>query len=602
MDDPYPIPKLLRYLFGEAAETAHHAASPRLLLWCGAFDDWLEERGRKYRSGAYRLAERSWQRLLAQQGKLPWELAQADFEAHAAWMRAQGGYSSNYISHALGVLANFYRWCAARKVDPECSPGFNPAAGVRRPKTRPFEGASLLSRAEMEQLLGYMLRDSSPLGRREYAFTLARLHLGVALHSLQRLRWGQIHCASNGGDRKGEAWVRWRAEAEPVRLPEEAWEAIQQWLTASGRRADMREGDYIFTPLVDPLQREASDRGEAWARERYLSVDAIEDNLRLYGLRVGIDKRKLTPLALRRTALRLRLDSGDGPEQMRAFMDGQGRVRNTRRLMSLLPQLPPDPAPESQGAARPEAAELPLEAAFPQEPAIPAEPAHPVEAPLPLRKSIPYPPGYGMKHGLFAQSQPTEQVLEILAEDVQGVEAELTGLRLLSRGLMALQAQARSSRELSQLAQAYSLAAQRLATMITAEKQLEQGSQQGDWAENALAALDSIAEYFGDPPWSPDFRAEACSGDPYLAAGSRRLDEEIASMRLVLRTTLDLASEAKQQRQVGEYIHLVDVYSEACNRLMRLLRASQAGQGRLEAYLREFMDSALEEVTKTWSL
>jgi len=579
MDDPPPTPKLLVYLFGEAAETAQHAASPRLLLWCRAFDDWLEERGRKYRSGASRLAERSWKRLLGQQGKLPWELSQADFEAHAAWMRAQG-YSANYTAHALGVMANFYRWCAAQQVDPECPPGFNPAAGVRRPQYRPLEGASLLSRGEVERLLGYMQRDSSPLGRREYAFTLARLHLGVALHSLQRLRWGQIDCASTS-----EAWVRWRAEAEPVRLPEEAWEAIQQWLTASGRRADMREGDYIFTPLVDPLQREASDRGEAWARERYLSVDAIEDNLRLYGLRVGIDKRKLTPLALRRTALRLRLDSGDGPEQMRAFMDGQGRVRNTRRLMSLLPQLPPDPAPGSQGEpAHPEAAELPL------------------EAPLPLRKSIPYPPGYGMKHGLFAQSQPTEQVLEILAEDVHGVEAELTGLRLLSRGLMALQAQARSSRELSQLAQAYSLAAQRLATMITAEKQLEQGSQQGDWAENALAALDSIAEYFGDPPWSPDFRAEACSGDPYLAAGSRRLDEEIASMRLVLRTTLDLASEAKQQRQVGEYIHLVDVYSEACNRLMRLLRASQAGQGRLEAYLREFMDSALEEVTKTWSL
>ncbi len=325
-----------------------------------------------------------------------------------------------------------------RQVDPECPLSFNPAAGVRRPQSHPFDGASLLSRAEMERLLGYMQRDSSPLGRREYAFTLARLRLGVALHSLQKLRWGQIHC-----DRKGEAWVRWREEAEPVRLPEQAWEAIQQWLTASGRRADIREGDYIFTPLVDPLQREASDRGEAWARKRHLSVDAIEDNLRLYGLRVGIDKRKLTPLALRRTALRLRLDSGDGPEQMRAFMDGQGRVRNTRRLMGRLPRLPPDPAPESQG-----------------------EPA------LPLRKSMPYPPGAGLKHGLFAQSQPIGQVLEVLAEDVHGVEAELTGLRLLSRGLMALQAQARNGRELSQLAQAYSLTAQRLATMITAEKQL----------------------------------------------------------------------------------------------------------------------------------
>ena len=44
MDDPPPIPKLLRYLFGDAAETAHHAASPPLLLWCRAFDGWLAER------------------------------------------------------------------------------------------------------------------------------------------------------------------------------------------------------------------------------------------------------------------------------------------------------------------------------------------------------------------------------------------------------------------------------------------------------------------------------------------------------------------------------------------------------------------------------
>ena len=587
MDDPPPIPKLLRYLFGEAAETAHHAASPRLLLWCRAFDGWLEERGRKYRPGAIKLAERSWQRLLAQQGKLPWELSQADFEAHAAWMRAQG-YSANYTAHALGVLANFYRWCAAQQVDPECPPGFNPAAGVRRPKSRPFAGASLLSRAELEWLLGYMQQDGSPLGRRAYAFTLARLRLGVPLRSLQRLRWGQIHCDCNGAAITGAditgaaitgaAWVRWRPEAEPVRLPEQAWQAIQQWLSASGRLAGMRAGDYIFTPLVDPLQREPGDRAAAWASDRCLSVDVIEDNLLLYGLRLGIDKQKLTPLALRCTALRLRLDSGDSPEQMRAFMDGRGRVRNTRRLMSLLPRLPPDPAPESQ------------------------EPEHPQAAPLPLRKSMPYPPGRGLKHGLFAQSQPTGQVLQVLAEDVHGVEAELTGLRLLSRGLMALQAQGRSSRELSQLAQAYSLTAQRLATMITAEKQLEQGSQQSDWAENFLAALDGFAAANGQPPWSPDLRAEACSGDPDLAAGSRRLDEEIASMRLVLRTTLDLAGQAEQQGQVGEYIHLVDVYSQACNRLMRLLRASQAGQGRLEAYLREFLDSALQEVTKTWSL
>ena len=584
MDDPPPIPKLLRYLFGQAAGAAHHAASPRLLLWCEAFDGWLAERGRKYRRAAVKLAERSWQRLLARQGKLPWELALADFEAHAAWMLAQG-YSANYTSQELGALAGFYRWCEAHQVDPECPLSFNPAAGVRRPQSHPFEGASLLSRAEMERLLGYIQRDSSPLGRREYAFFLARLSLGVPLYSLQQLTWGQID--SKGGEGvaiTGAAWVRWRADSEPFRLPEQVWEAIRLWLSASGRLPGMRLGDYIFTPLVDPLQREPSDRAAAWASERCLSIALIEDNLRLYGLRLGIAKQKLTPLALRRTALCLRVDCGDTPEQMRAFMDSRGRLRDTLRLMSRLPPLPPDPLPRTQEPERPQAA--------PQ----------PDEAPLPPRKFTPFPSGAALQHGLFAQSQPAEQVLEILAEDVRGVEAELTGLRLLSRGLIALQARARNSRELSQLAQAYTLTAQRLATMIASEKRLQQDSQQDDWVEEALAALDRIAESFGEPPWSPDIRAEACSGDPDLAAGSRGLDEEIAAMRLVLRKTLALASETEQQCQVGQYIHLVDVYSQGCNRLMQLLLAGQAGQGRLEAYLRQLFDTALDDVRKEMTL
>jgi hypothetical protein len=506
--------------------------------------------------------------LLPQQGKLPWELTQADFEAHMAWMRAQG-YSANYIAQTLGVLANFYRWCAARQVDAECPPGFNPAACAPRPKYHPIYGGSLLSQAELEKLLGYMQRDDSPPGRRDYAFCLARLRLGVPLYSLQKLRWGQIDGTSPEG-----AWVRWRPEAEPARLPEEVWAAMREWLAASGRLAGMREGDYLFTPLVDPLQREPSDRAEAWDAGRYLSVDGLADHMRLYGLRLGIDKQKLTSLALRRTALRLRLDTGESPEQMRAFMDGQGRVRNTRRLMELLPRLPPDPPGDS------------------------LEPA------LPQRKSIPYPPGAGLKHGLFAHSQPPEQVLEILSEDIQGIEAELAGLRLLGRGLLELQAQRCSSKQRALLAQAYTLVAARLAMMVEAEKHLEQAGREGRqedlWAEEFLAMLDRMDVEDGSEPFSAAFRAEALGGEPELALTARALVEEVAAMRLVLRNTLDQADEARQIGDIGEYTHLVDIYSKGCNRLLRLMRAGPVVHRRLVAHLKQVLETAIEEVTQDW--
>ncbi len=57
---------------------------------------------------------------------------------------------------------------------------------------RAYPQAPLLSRSELEALLGFMGRDSSALGRRDYAFMLARLRLGVPLQRLQRLRWEQM--------------------------------------------------------------------------------------------------------------------------------------------------------------------------------------------------------------------------------------------------------------------------------------------------------------------------------------------------------------------------------------------------------------------------
>ncbi len=315
MDDEGKVPKLLRFLFGEAEEEQKHAAlaqrgaSERLRRWCEAFEAWLEERRQNYRPGAFKAAGQAWGRLLRQQGKMPWELRQEDFEQHAAWMEARG-YAWTTIANALGYMASFYRWCDERMVDPECGAGFNPAAGARRPKIKRYAGAKLLSLGEVERLLGMLRRDSSALGRRDYAFFLARLRMGAPLRNLQQLRWGQIEQDFDG------AWVRWRAEGERVQLPGEVWEAMRDWgaacgrLPSTGRKDGMGEGDYIFTPLVDPLRAQSGDQPGEWAKGRSLSSSQILANLKLYGRRAGIEEEKLTLRALRRTAIRLRLEAG----------------------------------------------------------------------------------------------------------------------------------------------------------------------------------------------------------------------------------------------------------------------------------------------------
>jgi site-specific recombinase XerD len=191
MEEINKAPMLLEFLFGEAAETAQRGASPRLMRWGEAFDEWMAEQGRRCKPSTSKQAKITWRRLLGESGVMPWELGQKDIEQHAAWMAAEN-YAATTISSALGIIASFYRWCDERQIDPECEAGFNPAAGVKRPKIQHYARPKLLSKGEVGALLGILEQDDSALGKRDYAFILARLRMGVALKTLQQLQWGQI--------------------------------------------------------------------------------------------------------------------------------------------------------------------------------------------------------------------------------------------------------------------------------------------------------------------------------------------------------------------------------------------------------------------------
>ena len=94
---------------------------------------------------------------------------------------------------------------------------------------------------------------------------------------------------------------------------------------------------------------------------------------------------------------------------------------------------------------------------------------------------------------------------------------------------------------------------------------------------------------------SEEVRAEVLGSEPELTMAARRLVEEIASMRYMLRNVLGLAL---QTQEVPVYIRLVEIYGRGCARLVRMLKKEGSHHGRLERYLWEAIDQARDEVLK----
>jgi hypothetical protein len=459
-------------------------------------------------------------------------------------------------------------------VDPECPPGFNPTVGVRNACPRSYRGAKLLNRGEVGRLVAVLRQDESPVGRRNYAFILGRLRLGVPLGHLQKLQWGQLE-AGEGGAR-----VRWREGGDLVRLPEEVWEAIQGYLAAAGRLAGMQACAYVFAPLNLADREEVGDQASDWREGRAITMDTMGYILKRYGALAQIAPEKLSLEGLRLTALRLKLDEGCRLEEMRVFMDSRSPLKALKYRLKYLPELPPD---------------------------VQTNPESPAFLPGDVlsHKQQLFKPGDGYKHGMFAHSQPPERVQAVLAEDLHGIEEAFAGLHRLGRGLMERQAQASSASEMARLGDAYTLTAARLGDLLRVERERAGGKpgsrERRSQIENIVDGLVRFEASQGRPTSREvvlrDLQAQALGGGAELALTAQALEEAVASTRLVLRNTLDLALQAGS---VDEYIYLVNIYSSGCSRLVRMLHAGQMGDERLINYIREQILRAIDEVSKEW--
>lgn len=565
-----PAPTLLRFMHGDKAAHAQRGASPRLLLWCAAFDDWLAECRRKYRQDTCKAYANAWKKLLQRLPVAPWELTPADIKCHVQWLQGLGRAPIT-IRGVLTRLSRFYAWCDSHRIDPLCMPGFDPTAGVPRPRIEDYARAQALTPQEARRLLVTLKQDPCSLSRRDYAFFLARLSLGVSLTSLKQLQWGQIREDPAG------AWVDWGHPRPPELLPPEVWAAILDYLEASGRVGAMRPESYIFAPLAGALLSESSDKAEDWNDRRCQSNTHIERTLKIYGRLAAIPQRKLTLQALRHTAALLRLEAGDSAEQIQAFL-GRARLNGTRYYLRLLTASSPP------GDAR-------------QPDAEPQPPAGPPLTPAPIRDRRPH--WATQIHGCFSKRQPpAEQLAEILAEGCRGLGDEIAGLRLLARLLLELQGAAVDPDQLETLIAAYGSLASQIGELVRTEKKLSQCPVDDHWEAQILAIGARMAQEDGEVLEAGAVPDGADLG-PQLDLFANELVEEIAALRLSLRRLFDLV---QTSRDIAKILRLAELAGLTATRLARLLKAEVARAGEAQAEQIRIISTALEQVARDLDL
>ena len=302
-------------------------------------------------------------------------------------------------------------------------------------------------------------------------------------------------------------------------------------------------------------------KAEDWVEGQPVSYKALLYSLKMYGRKLGIAETKLSLRALRRTSMRLRLNKGESLEGMQVFMGTREDLKFIKYRLAGLPGLPEDTTFGGQVLDN--------------------------EIPVPERGTKPFQGREATTHGFYSRSKDIQAVRAVMAENIRGMDQEITCLRNLMRLLLE-----RDDDEV-RVIEAYSQALHRLVQLISAAK-LENKGEMDTRAEETLCMLDKIAAQLGFPPVSPSVHQEvlgmSLAGDDATGV----LTEEIANLRLLLRNLYTRATAACQDE---EFEHLLNLYGKGCIRLARLLKfADSDGSGLLERYLQNALDKAIREV------
>lgn len=330
-----------------------------------------------------------------------------------------------------------------------------------------------------------------------------------------------------------------------------------EWLEASGRLEGMEAEKYIFTPLAYPGKEARGGKADDWLDRQPLFNAAILASLKLYGRRAGIAEEKLTLMALRRTAIRMRMDQGGNLEGMKVFMDSREESRFIKYRLGWMPEIIDEENVEVENRKN--------------------------DIEVPVRETKPFKAGENLTHGYYTHKRDMQAVRAVMAENIHGMQQEIACLRSLMNLILEHHG------DEAGLVDSYTRAASRLAELIKVAELVKE-HKKDSWAYETLDDLDRIAASLGQPPCSQQIRDQAMG----LSSSTGHVAVEIASIRLLLR---NLYRWAMQEVNPHAYLHLVDLYGSGCVRLAKLLKLGGGDEaGDLERILSEGLAEAIREV------
>ena len=459
-----PHLSLIQMIFGEQAEAARKLAPERLLRWDAAFERWLSAAQTKG-SSKYHHSKIAWQDFLALLHAPPWEAQESDVRAYYSWL-VERNASAATISKRLSRLASFYRFVHADLGEEGAV--YDPTENVKRPYKWWRQAANYLSVTELQALLDAIDRDATVIGKRDYAIILASLTCGLRHADLLGLRWGDLEV----DEANSRAWARRQStRRRRAELPMAVVDAMRDYLAAAGRLETIQPEAFIFAPVRSSCTTGPQQRPEDWDAGRPVGKHIMSLHLKRYAAWAGLDETQVDFPLLRTTALMLRLEAGDTPQEMCEFFDYYetpyiaaqiGRLK--RRLKQPLWKAGQPAA--GAGADNNSPPEGTFELAAPGRGPYRRSP-HPAQSPVPH-----------LKHGLYARALPESEMALAAQERQDNLDGEIDAMRVVMTRTLQRVADAADPKDQLRLLEVFSTAAYRLGQLIKTRRELDGGQNQ----------------------------------------------------------------------------------------------------------------------------
>jgi len=224
------------------------------------------------------------------------------------------------IRQHLAAISGYYSFCISRDLAV-----YNPTKGVTRPPVDFYIGATWLNPAQAKHFISQPDLGTVK-GKRDFAILITFLLTGLRCKELINVRRSEV------SEKDGKIYLRYTCKGggRVTRdIPGRCWDAIQEYLAASGREIN---GD---SPLFIAIAEAGEYHGKNGNGHHPITSEAVRQMVMYYSRQAFGDEIKVTPHTLRHTAGTLLRKSGRSVEEVQSFLKHR-RLDTTRRYLHVV--------------------------------------------------------------------------------------------------------------------------------------------------------------------------------------------------------------------------------------------------------------------------